>query len=114
MALHRACHAETALYPSRYCHVITFLSVGAAYRLGLHDRYALVFGVIVGYVASGIDSGTGADFEQDRALQLLAQGAAPGSAPLGTLFTAAHWEDSQAGFARIFAPVLAWLRSRPF
>ena len=55
LALHRARHAAAELDPSGYSHVITFLSVGAAYRLGLRDRYALVFGVIAGYVVSGID-----------------------------------------------------------
>lgn len=108
LALHRACHAEAELDASGYSHVITFLSVGAARRLGLRDRYALVFGVIAGYVVSGIDSGNGADFEQDVALQLLAQGAAPGSAPLSALFNTDRWEDAQAGFARIFAQVYAW------
>lgn len=108
LALHRARHAEAELDPSGYSHVITFLSVGAAYRLGLRDRYALVFGVIVGYVVSGIGAGNGADFEQDVALQLLAQGAAPGAAPLGALFNTDRWEDAQAGFARIFAQVYAW------
>ena len=72
--------------PSGYSHVVTFLSVGAAYRLGLHDRYALVFGVIAGYVVSGITAGNETDFEQDIAMQLLNEGVAPGSAPLGTLF----------------------------
>jgi hypothetical protein len=108
LALHRARRAEAELEASGYSHVITFLSVGAARRLGLRDRYALVFGVIAGYLVSGIDSGNGADFEQDVALQLLAQGAAPGSASLGALFNTDRWEDAQAGFARIFAQVHAW------
>ena len=108
LALHRACHAEAELDPSGYSHVITFLSVGAAYRLGLRDRYALVFGVIAGYVVSGIGAGNETGFEQDIALQLLNEGAAPGSAPLGKLFNTDCWVDAQEGFARIFAQVHAW------
>ena len=108
LALHRARHAAADMDPSGYSHVITFLSVGAAYRLGLHDRYALVFGVIAGYVVSGITAGNETDFEQDIAMQLLNAGVAPGSAPLGTLFNTDRWEDAQEGFARIFVQVYAW------
>ena len=112
LALHRAQHAEAELDLGGYSHVITFLSVGAAHRLGLRDRYALVFGVIAGYVVSGINAGNGADFEQDVALQLLGQGAAPGVAPLSELFGSGHltgrWEAAQTGFGRIFAQVYAW------
>ena len=108
LALHRARHAAADMDPSGYSHVITFLSVGAAYRLGLHDRYALVFGVIAGYVVSGITAGNETDFEQDIAMQLLNGGVAPGSAPLGTLFNTDRWEDAQEGFARIFVQVYAW------
>ena len=108
LALHRARHAAAEMDPSGYSHVITFLSVGAAYRLGLRDRYALVFGVIAGYVVSGITAGNESDFEQDIAMQLLNEGVAPGSTPLGTLFNTDRWEDAQEGFARIFAQVYAW------
>jgi hypothetical protein len=108
LALHRARHAEAQVDPSGYSHVITFLSVGAAYRLGLRDRYALVFGVVAGYVAAGIGTGNETDFEHDIALQLLNEGAGSQAAPLGTLFTTERWEDAQEGFARIFAQVYAW------
>jgi hypothetical protein len=108
LALHRARHAAVEMDPSGYSHVITFLSVGAAYRLGLHDRYALVFGVIAGYVVSGITAGNETDFEQDIAMQLLNAGVAPGSAPLGALFNTDRWEEAQEGFARIFVQVYAW------
>jgi hypothetical protein len=108
LALHRARHDAADLDPSGYSHVITFLSVGAAQRLGLHDRYALVFGVVVGFVAAGIGTGNETDFEQDVALQLLNEGAAPGAAPLRALLNTERWEDAQEGFARIFAQVYAW------
>ena len=108
LALHRARHTAAEMDPSGYSHVVTFLSVGAAYRLGLHDRYALVFGVITGYVVSGLTAGNETGFEQDIAMQLLNEGVAPGSAPLGTLFRTDRWEDAQEGFARIFAQVYAW------
>jgi hypothetical protein len=108
LALHRARNAAAELDPSGYSHVITFLSVGAAYRLGLRDRYALVFGVIAGYVASGIGASNETDYEQELALHLLNEGAGPGAAPLGALFNTDRWEDAQEGFARIFAQVHAW------
>lgn len=106
LALHRARQAEATIDPSGLSHVITFLSVGAARRLGLTERYALVFGVIVGYLVSGICSGHGTDFEQDVALQLLAGG--PDGTPLSTLFHVERWEKSQEGFRRIFEQVHAW------
>lgn len=108
LALHRARHAAAELDPSGYSYVITFLSVGAAYRLGLRDRYALVFGVIVGYLVSGIASGADTDFEQDVALQLLSAGGTPEQPPLAALFHQQRWEDAQEGFRRIFDQVAAW------
>jgi hypothetical protein len=110
LALHKARHAAAELDPSGYKHVITFLSVGAAYRLGLRDRYALVFGVIAGHVVAGVETGGGADFEEELARQLFndrTAGAAPGTA-LGPLFHADCSQDAQDGFARIFALVKGW------
>jgi hypothetical protein len=106
LALHRARQVEAEIDPSGLSHVVTFLSVGAARRLGLTERYALVFGVIVGYLVSGICSGHGTDFEQDVALQLLT-GCQDGT-PLSTLFDTERWEKSQEGFSRIFEQVRAW------
>lgn len=108
LALHRAKHAEIEIDPSGLSYVLTFLTVGAAYRLGLQDRYALVFGVIVGYLVSGICAGNGTDFEQDIALQLLAERQEATQPPLDTLFATPRWEDAHEGFARIFAQVRAW------
>lgn len=108
LALHRARQTAAELDPSGLSYVITFLSVGAAYRLGLQDRYALVFGVIVGYLVSGICAGNSTDFEQDVALQLLADAQEPDAPSLGALFNTVHWEDAREGFQRIFVQVNAW------
>jgi hypothetical protein len=118
LALHRARHAAADLDPSGYKHVVTFLSVGAAYRLGLRDRYALVFGVIAGHVVAGVEAGGGADFEEELARQLFNErtaAAAPGVAPkaaegptIGLLFNIDCSQDVQDGFARIFALVKGW------
>lgn len=119
LAIYRAHQGQFQMDNSGLSHVITFLTVGAAYRLGLKDRYALVFGVIVGYLVSGMSAGHGADFEQDLALQLF-NGSADTAAgqpgnyedaaviPLGALFTEQHWERAQEGFKRIFDQVQRW------
>ncbi|MFZ4656857.1 MAG: hypothetical protein ACOYNY_07600 [Caldilineaceae bacterium] len=119
LAIYRAQQGQFQMDNSGLSHVITFLTVGAAYRLGLQDRYALVFGIIVGYLVSGMSAGHGADFEQDVALQLF-NGDLPSAAshsgkaadtvviPLGALFTDQHWERAQQGFKRIFDQVQRW------
>lgn len=121
LAIYRAHQGQFQMDHSGLSHVITFLSVGAAYRLGLRDRYALVFGVIVGYLVSGLSADHGVDFEQDLALQLF-NGVSDeplhsdlnGSheeatvIPLSALFTEQHWAQAQAGFKRIFDQVQRW------
>src|SRR3990172_6023068 len=67
-------------------HVVTFLAVGAAYRLGLEGRFALAFGVVVGYLVSGMSAGHGADFERDVALTLFEGAGKSELAPIGSLF----------------------------
>ena len=94
-------------------HVITFLTVNAAYRLGLQNRYALVFGVIVGHLVSGMNASHGSDFEQDAILHLFDsyEGSAYNGlaqAPLSMLFDMERWEEAQAGFKHIYNQVWAW------
>jgi hypothetical protein len=108
LALHHAKHTAVEIDPSGLSYVITFLTVGAAYRLGLQDRYALVFGVLVGYLVSGLCAGNGTDFEEDVAFQLLAEHQDKAQPPLGALFKTTRWEDAQEGFARIFSQVRVW------
>ena len=119
LAIHRAQQGDFQMDNSGLSHVITFLTVGAAYRLGLQDRYALVFGVIVGYLVSGMSAGHGADFEQDVALQLfngtshrMADAADQAEdavvIPIGALFTEQHWAQAQRGFKRVFDQVQNW------
>ncbi len=89
-------------------HVITFLAVDAGYRLGLEGRFALAFGVVVGYLVSGMSAGHGADFERDVALTLFEGGKKVALSPIGSLFDTERWEDAQEGFKRIFARFRQW------
>jgi hypothetical protein len=112
LAIHRARVEGAPFQPgSGVNHLITFLSVGAAYRLGLEGRFALAFGIVVGYLASGISAGHGTDFERDAALGLFE--GAPGQAAesVGALFNKERWEEAQAGFKRIYGRFLEWQRS---
>lgn len=108
LALHRSKHDAEPADPSGLSYVVTFLAVGAAQRLGLRERYALVFGVIVGYLVSGICAGNGTDFEQDVALQLLNDPRDPDAPALGALFNTNRWAEAHEGFRRLFEQVQAW------
>lgn len=108
LAVYRAKQERLQIDDSGLCHLITFLSVGAAYRLGLEGRYALVFGVIVGYLVSGMRANHGADFEQDIALKLFNSADDPALDPVGALFHTEEWEEAQEGFKRIYDQVRAW------
>jgi hypothetical protein len=89
-------------------HVITFLAVDAGYRLGLEGRFALAFGVVVGYLVSGMSAGHGADFERDVALTLFEGGKKAALSPIGSLFDTERWENAQEGFKRIFDRFRQW------
>lgn len=115
LAIYRAHQGQTpasssneALDNSGLSHVITFLTVSAAYRLGLQNRYALVFGVIVGYLVSGMSASHGTDFEQDAILQLFNGAESSVHVAWGALFDTKQWEQAQEGFTRIYRQVLAW------
>jgi len=89
-------------------HVVTFLAVGAAYRLGLEGRFALAFGVVVGYLVSGMSAGHGADFERDVALALFEGEERKDVARIGSLFNKERWEEAQDGFTRVFDRFRQW------
>jgi len=89
-------------------HVVTFLAVGGAYRLGLQDRFAMAFGVVVGYIVSGMSAGHGADFERDVALTLFEGEEKTALAPIGSLFHKERWEEAQDGFKRVFDRFRQW------
>jgi hypothetical protein len=108
LAIHRTNRSEFHVDSSGLSHVITFLTVGAAYRLGLQNRYALVFGVIVGYLVSGMSTDHATDFEQDMALRLFNGPSDAAPISVGSLFNTNQWEEAQAGFERIFKQVWAW------
>lgn len=108
IAIYRANQGQLQLDRSDLSHVITFLAVGAAYRLGLEDRYALVFGVIIGYLVSGISAGHGTDFEQDAALEAFQHYSDPALFCTDTLFKTKQWEEAQNDFRCIYDQVWRW------
>lgn len=112
LAIHRSRREKVG--PGRFregsgvTHVVTFLAVDAAYRLGLEGRFALAFGVVVGYLVSGMSAGHGTDFERDVALTLF-EGEGKGAvAPIGSLFNKERWEEAQDGFKRVFDRFRQW------
>jgi len=108
LAIYRANQGQFEKDNSGLSHLITFLTVSAAYRLGLKSRYALVFGVIVGYLVSGMNASHGTDFEQDAILQLFNDHDGSVLVPLSRLFDTERWEQAQAGFKRIYNQVWTW------
>jgi len=112
LAIHRSRQEKAS--PGRFreaaglTHVITFLAVDAAYRLGLQDRFAMAFGVVVGYLVSGMSAGHGADFERDVALTLFEGEKVETLVPIGSLFASERWEEAQEGFKRIFDRFRQW------
>ena len=112
LTIHRARQEKAG--PGRFregsgaIHVVTFLTVDAAYRLGLQDRFALAFGVVVGYLVSGMSAGHGADFERDVALTLFEGEEKTAVTPIGSLFNKERWEEAQDGFKRVFDRFRQW------
>jgi len=92
-------------------HVVTFLAVDAGYRLGLEGRFALAFGVVVGYLVSGMSAGHGADFERDVALTLFEGAGKTALAPIGSLFQKERWEEAQEGFKRVYERFREWQKN---
>jgi hypothetical protein len=89
-------------------HVVTFLTVNAGYRLGLEGRFALAFGVVIGYLVSGMSAGHGADFERDIALTLFQGAGKAAGAPIGSLFQTDRWEEAQEGFKQVYDRFREW------
>jgi hypothetical protein len=112
LAIHRSRQEEAG--PGRLregsgaTHVVTFLAVDAGYRLGLEGRFALAFGVVVGYLVSGMSAGHGADFERDVALALFEGAGKSELAPIGSLFKKERWEEAQEGFKRVYDRFREW------
>jgi len=112
LAIHHS--RQKATGPGRFreasgvAHVVTFLAVDAAYRLGLRDRFALAFGVVVGYLVSGMSAGHGVDFERDVALTLFEAEGKTALTPIGSLFNKERWEEAQDGFRRILDRFQEW------
>ena len=112
LAIHRSRQEEAAAGRFRegsgVTHVVTFLAVDAGYRLGLEGRFALAFGVVVGYLVSGMSAGHGSDFERDVALTLFEGAAKTEPAPIGSLFQKESWEEAQEGLKRVYDRFREW------
>jgi len=108
LTIYRANQGQFEKDNSGLSHLITFLTVSAAYRLGLQNRYALVFGVMVGYLVSGMHASHGIDFEQDAILQLFNEHDNSMLVPLSGRFDTERWEQAQAGFKRIYNQGCTW------
>jgi hypothetical protein len=112
LAIHRSRQEEPG--PGRLregsggTHVVTFLAVDAGYRVGLEGRFALAFGVVVGYLVSGMSAGHGADFERDVGLTLFEGSGKAATAPIGSLFKKERWEEAQEGFKRVYDRFREW------
>ena len=112
LAIHRS--RQEAAGPVRFresrgvTHVVTFLAVDAGYRLGLQDRFAMAFGVVIGYLVSGMNAGHGADFERNVALAMFEGEEKTAVAPIGSLFNEERWEEAQDGFKRVFDRFRKW------
>ena len=115
LAIHRAGQEEAGAGRLRegsgVTHVVTFLAVDAGYRLGLEGRFALAFGVVVGYLVSGMSAGHGADFERDVALTLFEGAGKSELAPIGSLFKNERWEEAQEGFKRVYDRFREWQKN---
>jgi len=108
LAIYRVNQGQYEKDNSGLSHLITFLTVSAAYRLGLQSRYALVFGVIVGYLVSGMNASHGTDFEQDAILRLFNAHDSSVLVPWDGPYDTKRWEEAQAGFKRVYNQVWTW------
>ena len=108
LAIYRAHQGRFQVDAIGLSQVATFLSVGAAYHLGLHGRYALLFGMIMGYLVSGKFSAHSVDFEQETILHWLSDPAGPAPLMLDPIFETGEWEQTQTGIKRICDQLRAW------
>jgi hypothetical protein len=89
--------------------LLAFLSVVAAYRMGLVGPLALAFGDAVSYLITGSPVGLGTDFERGMA-QMAFWGKTNGQV-MGSCFSDEVWQKGQAGFKRVYDRFLEWQRN---
>ncbi len=86
--------------------LLAFLSVAAAYRLGLSGSFALAFGDAVAYLMTGTRPDLGADFERGMAHIVFGQGAV--NQVSGSPFDEAVWRQARSGLKRVYDKVAEW------
>ena len=84
--------------------LVTFLVIGAAFRLGLRGRLAVSFGDAVAYLVTGVSGAHGSEFEQQAALEAFGQAEA--------LSIDTEWQGARDGLARVHSMFADW-QERP-
>lgn len=87
--------------------LMTFLAVGAGYRLGLRGSLALAFGDAVAYVTTGTSTGLGTDFERGMAHRIF-WGEDSVQRPLESPFDDRLWQGVQSDLRRIYDQFRTW------
>lgn len=89
--------------------LMTFLAIGAAYRLELKGRLAVAFGDAMGYLVTGIEGGHGSGFEQEAALNAFGQGEPLMPGRIESLSIDGEWQAAQGGLKRVYDLFVGWL-----
>ena len=90
--------------------LVAFLTVTAAYHLGLKGKFALAFGDAVAYVMTGNPTNLGTDFERGMAHRLF-WGDAFLQAPSVRPFSDLVWQQSRPALRRMFDQFVTWQES---
>jgi hypothetical protein len=105
--LHQRARRGLRSHPDALSRLIAFLTVAAAYRLGLQGGLALAFGDAVAYLITGSLVSIGSDFERGLAHRIFW-----GDGPAGQHDTSAldeqTWRMAQPGLRRVLEQFQAW------
>lgn len=86
--------------------LLAFLSVAAAYRLGLSGSCALAFGDAVAYLMTGALPGLGTDFERGMAHIVFGHEAV--NPAIGSPFDEEAWRQARSGLKRVYDKFAEW------
>jgi hypothetical protein len=93
--------------PEALPRLIAFLTVAAAYRLGLQSGLALAFGDVVAYLLAGSLAPIGSDFERGLAYRVF-WGDHPPTNNDGISLDEQAWQVARPGLHRVFDQFRAW------
>lgn len=93
--------------PEALPRLIAFLTVAAAYRLGLENGLALAFGDVVAYLLAGSLAPIGSDFERGLAHRMF-WGDNPPTHNDNLLLDEHIWQAARPGLHRVFDQFQAW------